>query len=111
LEDHSLNALLRKFALFGTPQGRMRLLMHLPNFFKLYWRLLRDRRISPLPKAILLAGVAYFVMPLDMFPDFPLVGLGWTDDIIVLALACKLFISLSPRHVVEEHVRLIDEGA
>jgi len=33
------------------------------------------------------------------------------DDLAVLILAARLFIAMSPRSVVEEHVRLIDEGA
>lgn len=105
-----MNSTLRKLHLFGTPEGRMKLLMHVPNFIKLYWRLAMDRRVSVGPKLVLLAGLAYFIMPLDLLPDFPLVGLGWTDDLVVMAVALKLFISLAPRHVVEEHVRLIDEG-
>lgn len=34
-------------------------------------------------KGILLAALAYFVLPIDIIPDF-LLGLGFTDDIAVL---------------------------
>jgi uncharacterized membrane protein YkvA (DUF1232 family) len=37
-------------------------------------------------RAILLAALAYFVLPLDCIPDF-LFGIGFTDDIAVLAAA------------------------
>jgi len=37
-------------------------------------------------RGILLAALAYFVLPLDMVPDF-LVGFGFTDDIAVLTAA------------------------
>lgn len=37
-------------------------------------------------RAILLAALAYFVLPLDTIPDF-LFGFGFTDDIAVLGLA------------------------
>ncbi len=40
-------------------------------------------------KAILLAALAYFVMPFDVIPDF-VVGLGFTDDAAVLAMALTL---------------------
>jgi len=40
-------------------------------------------------KAILLAALAYFVMPFDVIPDF-IVGLGFTDDAAVLAMALTL---------------------
>lgn len=35
-------------------------------------------------RAILLAGLAYFILPLDTIPDF-LLGFGFTDDIAVLS--------------------------
>jgi uncharacterized membrane protein YkvA (DUF1232 family) len=95
---------------FGGPQGKLRLLLHGPNLIKLYWRLFTDRRVSVIPKAVLVAGIVYFVVPMDFIPDFPMVGLGQLDDVAVLALALKGFISMAPRTVVEEHVRLIDEG-
>lgn len=37
-------------------------------------------------KGTLLAALAYFVMPLDVIPDF-LLGLGFTDDLAVLVTA------------------------
>lgn len=37
-------------------------------------------------RAILLAALAYFVMPLDWIPDF-MIGFGFTDDLAVLAAA------------------------
>ncbi len=30
----------------------LNVLFHLPNFIRLYWRLLRDRRVSVWPKAL-----------------------------------------------------------
>lgn len=85
-------------------------LIHAPNFIRLFWRLLNDKRVSFLPKTALAIGVLYFFFPLDALPDFPLVGLGYLDDIVVLALTTKLFIRLCPRNVVAEHVQLIDQG-
>ena len=49
-------------------------------------------------KAMLLAALAYFVMPLDVVPDF-ILGLGFTDDMTVLLTAFGLIRS----HVTEEH--------
>jgi len=100
-----------KVAFYSSPMGKLRLLAHLPHLLKLYWRVFTDRRVSLLPKLVLVAGVLYFSVPLDLIPDFPLVGLGQMDDLAVLILAARLFIAMSPRSVVEEHVRLIDEGA
>jgi uncharacterized membrane protein YkvA (DUF1232 family) len=99
-----------KVLFYNSPPGKMRLLAHLPHLLKLYWRVFTDRRVSLVPKLVLLAGVLYFIIPLDLIPDFPLVGLGQVDDVAVFILAARLFIGLAPRSVVEEHVRLIDEG-
>lgn len=95
---------------FATGGGVVRMLLHLPNFIRLYSRLWRDPRVSLVPKTVLVAGIAYFIIPTDLLPDFPLIGLGHIDDIVVLIGALRLFVSLSPRSVVEEHVQLIDQG-
>jgi uncharacterized membrane protein YkvA (DUF1232 family) len=39
-------------------------------------------------KGILVAALAYFIMPLDVIPDV-LLGLGFTDDLAVLFMAMK----------------------
>ncbi|WP_020594477.1 YkvA family protein [Kiloniella laminariae] len=49
-------------------------------------------------KAILMAALAYFVVPADLVPDF-LLGLGFTDDLSVLIAA----ISTVREHVRTEH--------
>lgn len=95
---------------FSGPQGKLRLLMHAPHLIKLYWRIFTDKRVSVIPKIVLVAGIAYFIIPMDVIPDFPMIGLGQLDDVAVLTLALKGFIGMAPRSVVEEHVRLIDEG-
>ena len=95
---------------FGSsPLGLARFIRHLPNFFKLYWRLFTDRRVSLVPKIVLVLGVAYLLVPTDLLPDL-LLPLGLLDDTAVLILAAKGFMALCPREVVEEHVLLIDEG-
>lgn len=97
------------------PRGRtgvpaLRFLRNLPNFARLYWRLLCDRRVSLGPKALLLLSVIYVLSPIDLIPDVvPFVG--EVDDLLIIILACRLFIYLCPRAVVAEHVRRIDAGA
>ncbi len=54
-------------------------------------------------RAVLLAALAYFVVPTDMIPDF-IVGVGFTDDAAVLATALgALAEHIRPRH--REHAR------
>jgi len=50
-------------------------------------------------KSVLVAALAYFVLPFDAIPDF-IAGLGFTDDAAVLALA----IGLVSRHIKPRHV-------
>jgi len=40
------------------PLGLAKLVRHLPNFVRLYWRLFQDRRVSVWPKLLLVAAVA-----------------------------------------------------
>jgi uncharacterized membrane protein YkvA (DUF1232 family) len=40
-------------------------------------------------KGILLAALAYFIMPFDVIPDF-ILGLGFTDDMAVLYAAISM---------------------
>jgi uncharacterized membrane protein YkvA (DUF1232 family) len=88
--------------------GSLRAAFHIPNFIRLYARLFRDPRVPWYAKAVLLAAVAYFIVPMDAIADV-LVGFGQIDDIIVLVLGLKGFLALCPKNVVEEHVRLIDQ--
>ncbi len=50
-------------------------------------------------KAVLLAALAYFIMPLDLVPDF-IAGLGFTDDLTVIATA----IGLVRQHITPAHL-------
>lgn len=70
---------------------------------RLVFRLLLDRRVPLITKLILPAAIVYLVSPIDFFPDvvFPF---GRLDDILALILAPVLFVALSPRQVVLEHM-------
>jgi uncharacterized membrane protein YkvA (DUF1232 family) len=78
---------------------------------RLHWRLLRDPRVSWAAKAVLVAGVVYFVSPYQIIEDVVLPGLGWVGGVVVLLVAGQIFIRLCPPRVVEEHVRLLDAPA
>jgi uncharacterized membrane protein YkvA (DUF1232 family) len=57
-----------------------------------------DRETPVRVRAVLLAALAYFVLPTDVIPDF-IAGFGFTDDAAVLATA----ISVVGRHIKEHH--------
>ena len=62
------------------------------------WHCARDP-LTPTPaKGIMLAALAYFVMPVDAIPDI-VAGLGFTDDAAVFAaLMAVIGRNLKPRH-------------
>ncbi len=84
-------------------------LRHLPDFARLYWRLLWDRRVSIWPKALLLCSVLYVVSPVDLIPD-AIPFIGELDDLVVVIAGLRLFMYMCPREVVREHVRRIAAG-
>jgi uncharacterized membrane protein YkvA (DUF1232 family) len=92
----------------ADPQDRaivsvVRFLRNLPNFARLYWRLLCDRRVSVWPKALLALSVVYVLSPFDFVPDV-LPFLGEVDDLVIVVLVSRLFVYLCPPDVVREHV-------
>jgi uncharacterized membrane protein YkvA (DUF1232 family) len=71
---------------------------------RLGWRLFRDSRVPGWVKAIPWIGLLYLLSPIDLIPDFAFPGLGEVDDIVVLLVALKAFVDLSPPGVVREHL-------
>jgi uncharacterized membrane protein YkvA (DUF1232 family) len=84
----------------------VQVLLHLPNFARLYWRLFRDRRVSILPKALLVLTLLYVASPLDVVPDF-IAGIGEMDDVAVVLGGLWLFVRLCPPEVVRQTVHEI----
>jgi uncharacterized membrane protein YkvA (DUF1232 family) len=68
----------------------------------LTWRLIRDPRVSLWHKAIPVLAVAYVLSPLDLIPDF-IIGLGQLDDLGIVLGAMRLFESVTPEYIVQEH--------
>ena len=57
-----------------------------------------DTRTPTRVRSILLAALAYFVLPIDFIPDF-IFGLGFTDDMAVLTAAITALRShITPAH-------------
>jgi uncharacterized membrane protein YkvA (DUF1232 family) len=71
---------------------------------RLAWRLLNDGRVPGWVKLVPVAGLIYLISPIDLIPDLMLPGLGEVDDIVLLLLALKVFVDLSPPGIVREHL-------
>ena len=62
------------------------------------WFCARDPETPTAAKGVMLAALAYFVLPTDAIPDI-LAGIGFTDDAAVIAtLLGMLGANLKPRH-------------
>jgi uncharacterized membrane protein YkvA (DUF1232 family) len=85
------------------------LLIHLPSFFKLFSRLIKDPRVSLRAKLVVAGALAYVVAPVDLLPDF-LIGVGQLDDLAVILVGLKIFLYLCPVAVVQEHLQTIAPG-
>jgi len=77
-------------------------LMLIPNFVKLLYRLVGDKRVLAQEKALLLGTVAYVISPLDLLPDaIPFVG--QIDDLLLIALILKRFMNSIDRSILLEY--------
>jgi uncharacterized membrane protein YkvA (DUF1232 family) len=72
------------------------------NQVLLTWRLLMDKRVPFWSKLIVIVPVVYVLSPLDFIPDW-LVGLGQLDDLGIMLAGMRLFESVVPDYLVQEH--------
>ena len=91
----------------GRTRATLGFLLNLPNLLRLYWRLFRDARVAPWPKALLVGALAYVILPFDVIPDM-LPVIGEVDDLVIVIVAARWFIQWCPPEVVREHVQAID---
>jgi uncharacterized membrane protein YkvA (DUF1232 family) len=88
--DEDVTTRLTEYALFA------------PRLAVLVFRLMRDRRVPPRPKAILVLLAAYLASPVDLIPDF-LPGIGHVDDLVLAAFALDQILNRIPDQYVHEH--------
>ncbi|MBI3789915.1 MAG: DUF1232 domain-containing protein [Gemmatimonadetes bacterium] len=77
-------------------------LLALPNLGRLMWGLARDQRVGWVDKSLVVGAALYFVMPLDVVPDF-LPFFGEVDDLVLLLLAVRRLIRRAGPEVVLAH--------
>jgi len=76
-------------------------LIDVPRHGKLAYCLLRDDRVPPAPKAVLLAALGVIVSPLDFPAWIPV--LGELDMLALGILAVETFVGACPEEVRREH--------
>jgi uncharacterized membrane protein YkvA (DUF1232 family) len=90
LEGLDVEQLKEDVGWFGELLGRIRTL----------WDMIRDRdfQIDWKTKALIAAGLLYFVLPTDFTPDF-IPGIGYIDDALVLATLWRMVSSKIDEYV------------
>jgi uncharacterized membrane protein YkvA (DUF1232 family) len=64
-------------------EGAVRALLLVPDVFMLLVRLSLDRDVPGSARALIGGTLAYFVLPLDLFPEALLGGVGFMDDLVL----------------------------
>jgi len=93
-----------------SPSRLSGLITHLPSFVRVFYRLMTDRRVSPIAKLVPLLGLLLMFTPPALELDFvPIVGeLDW---LLVTIISLKVFIWLCPPEIVREHVSRVAHRA
>jgi hypothetical protein len=94
---------------FLPPLQLSRLVGYLPQFVRVFWRLMKDPRVPLLAKLVPVLALLLMISPPAMELDLvPILGeIGW---LVVGVLAFKVLVWLSPPEVVREHVSRIARG-
>lgn len=86
-----------------------RMVIKLPTYARVVWGIVRDPRTPVGLKGLLMAALAYVVLPVDLIPDaIPI--LGQADDLTVLLLVLDLFVQNAPPEVRAEHTTRAKNG-
>lgn len=78
------------------------LIRRLPKYARLSAAMARDPRVPGKSKAMLAAGGAYLVSPIDLVPGFIPVA-GQLDDLYVVLTGLRQTMRLTPPDIVDEH--------
>lgn len=64
-------------------QPTVRALLLVPDVFMLLVRLSLDREVPGSARAMIGGAIAYFILPIDLFPEAMLGGIGYLDDLVL----------------------------
>ena len=95
-------ALVAALVLAGRGEQARALARFVPDCLVLFKGLVSDPQVSRARKLMLLALLAYLVMPVDLIPDFIPVA-GQLDDAILVALVLRTVLRSAGGEVVREH--------
>jgi uncharacterized membrane protein YkvA (DUF1232 family) len=78
-------------------------LLFAPDLFHLLCKLALDNRVPVQEKAKLAAAIAYFVSPVDLFPEILVGPVGYVDDIALAAFVLNSVVNTTDQEIVREH--------
>ena len=87
----------------GASNQWSKYIMWAPDLFYLLWKLSTDPDVPKPERVKLVAAIAYFISPIDFFPEAILGPFGFADDIIVAAFVLNSLINNSSPDIVEKH--------
>ena len=93
-----------------NPLKVWQIIFHLPNFIKMFVRLMKDRRVPWYAKAMPCLALAYIISPIDIIPGLLVPILGGIDDLIALFLGLKGLVVFTPQNIIQEHISRIEQG-
>jgi uncharacterized membrane protein YkvA (DUF1232 family) len=86
----------------GAKRTVMDTIRQLPNYVRLLFGLLTDRRVAAVDKILVGAAIAYILAPVDLIPDF-IPFLGEVDDVFLLVTAVQRLIANAGKSVVLQY--------
>lgn len=86
------------------------MIVYLPHFARVFYRLMSDRRVSMIAKLVPFLGVLLLLTPPALELDF-IPGIGQLDWVLVGYVTLKIFLWMCPPDVVREHVAQVGRGA
>jgi len=93
-----------------SPTKVLSFIIHLPNFIRLFSRLLADSRVPFHLKLICYGSIIYLIFPFDFLPDLPFFQIGYIDDILFIVFAFRKLIKDCPPEIIRDHVEAISRG-
>lgn len=86
----------------GAKRTLMETISQLPNYLRLLFGLMNDRRVQAVDKLLVAGAIAYILLPVDFVPDF-IPFLGQVDDVFLLVTSLQRLISNAGRRIVTDH--------
>ena len=101
LEENNVRALLALLSLLRI-RGIPSILLKLPQYLRLSWRLMWDVRAPVWPKIWVILAVFYGLSPIDLIPDLLVPLIGYGEDLVLIILSLRNLIQNSPTELVTE---------